>query len=247
MISEMWKLFLEVHLAGYNAMRTIKDQLELVINGLMIDVQNLIEALAASRPLFHSEADFQHAFAWELHLRFPESYTRLERPIDTSLGLLHIDVTAECKGQLHVFELKYKTRALVTQYESEIYALQNHGAQPPGRYDFLKDLTRLESVVQDFPQSLAHAVLLTNDSAYWSECRTANDTSAAFSLCDGRICTGSLDWSLGTSAGTKRTREQPINLRGKYTLQWRDYSQIKAKYYSKFRYLLVEVTRPQPT
>ena len=30
-------------------------------------VSDALEALAEQRPIFHSEADFQHAIAWEIH------------------------------------------------------------------------------------------------------------------------------------------------------------------------------------
>jgi hypothetical protein len=180
--------------AGYNAMRATKDRHGLVANGSMLDVQNLMEALAAARPLFHSEADFQHAFAWELHSCSPSSHIRLERPVEPNSGLLHIDVTAESEGRLYVFELKYMTRALVTLDGGEIYALKSHAAQPRGRNAFLEEVTRVESVVQALPSSVACAILLTNDSAYWSESRGSDDTSASFSLTDGRKLPGSLDW-----------------------------------------------------
>lgn len=36
-------------------------------------------ALASSRPLFHSQADFERAFAWEAHRQRPDAQVRLER------------------------------------------------------------------------------------------------------------------------------------------------------------------------
>jgi hypothetical protein len=204
----------------------------------------LVSALAQRRPVFHSEADFQHAFAWELHLRFPQASIRLERPIQTSLGPLHVDLVAAIEADVLAFELKYKTRALVTVSGDEIFHLQDHGAQPPTRYDFLKDVARLESLGEDMPRVISWAILLTNDSAYWCEPRALDGTSAAFSLCDGRTCSGHLDWGANTSAGTKRKRENPIKLNGEYSFQWREYSSVEAKYYSRFRYLAVEVVRP---
>lgn len=35
-------------------------------------------ALARVRPVFHGEADFQHAFAWEMHIADPSAKVRLE-------------------------------------------------------------------------------------------------------------------------------------------------------------------------
>ena len=207
----------------------------------MVDLHSLVRTLAAHRPLFHSEADFQHAFAWELHLRFPDGTIRLERPMNSALGLLHVDVTAELEGRIHAFELKYKTRATAARVGSEVYELQDHGGQPLGRYDFAKDVARMESVVDGLPGSVACAIMLTNDSAYWSEPRGADDTSAAFSLADGKVLFGRLDWSSSTSLGTKRKREQPIDLRGRYMVRWQDYSEISSRYYSRFRFVAVEV------
>jgi len=211
-----------------------------VLTAQMLDVNSLIGTLATSRPAFHSEGDFQHAFAWELHLRFPKGHVRLERPIETKLGSLHIDVTAEFDGCVYAFELKYKTKTMAALVGSELYELQNHGGQPQGRYDFLKDIARLESINQSLPKSVACAILLTNDSAYWSKPRSTDDTSAAFSLYEGRSLSGRLDWSPRAGTGTKRGREEPINLGGQYLLEWRDYSEIHGNYYSRFRYLTVE-------
>lgn len=172
----------------------------------MLNLHSLIGAIAARRPVFHSEADFQHAFAWELHLQFPEGHIRLERLVESTLGSLHMDVTAELDGRLHAFELKYKTRAMAMRIGSELYALQEHVAQPIGRYDFLKDVARLEAITQNRQASVAYAIFLTNDSAYWAEPRSVDDTSAAFSLHDGRVLSGRLDWSPRASIGTKRGR-----------------------------------------
>jgi hypothetical protein len=40
---------------------------------LSFDLPHLMDALAAQRPIFHSEADFQHALAWEIHTPFGTS------------------------------------------------------------------------------------------------------------------------------------------------------------------------------
>ena len=37
----------------------------------MLKLDELIGRLAQTRPIFHSEADFQHSFAWEFHLCHP--------------------------------------------------------------------------------------------------------------------------------------------------------------------------------
>ncbi len=58
------------------------------------DVHVLLRKLAAKRPLFHSEADFQHALAWELHEDDPELAIRLEYPVRTQDTTIHVDIWA---------------------------------------------------------------------------------------------------------------------------------------------------------
>jgi len=41
-------------------------------------VERTMASLATRRPVFHSEANFQHAFAWELQRRHEEARIRLE-------------------------------------------------------------------------------------------------------------------------------------------------------------------------
>jgi hypothetical protein len=57
----------------------------------MLDVQELMIRLGEEHPVFHSEADFQHALAWQLHLQFPTARLGLEKVFASPLGRLHID------------------------------------------------------------------------------------------------------------------------------------------------------------
>lgn len=43
-----------------------------------VDIAVLLRTLALQRPVYHSEADFQHAFAWEAHRTDPSLPVRLE-------------------------------------------------------------------------------------------------------------------------------------------------------------------------
>ena len=50
----------------------------------MLDLLGAMRALASHRPVFHSEADFQHALAWQIHRMLPGAVIRLEyRPLPT--------------------------------------------------------------------------------------------------------------------------------------------------------------------
>lgn len=215
---------------------------------LNIVIPEVLTALSQQRPVFHSEADFQHALAWEVHRRLPQASVRLERPVKLP-GVdkpLHVDVWIECDGAILAIELKYKTRALSTLECGEKFALQNHSAQDLGRYDFIKDVWRVETIVASSARATGYAILLTNDPSYWARARNDSTVDADFRLHEGRELCGALDWGTHASAGTKRGREKPLRLTGSYPLLWEDYSRASAEAAcAKFRYLVVAVKRPR--
>jgi hypothetical protein len=212
--------------------------------GLDLSVSAVLSALAKQRPIFHSEADFQHAIAWEIHKRLPRASVRLERPVEVSRlnKRLHVDLWIEQDGDILAIELKYKTRALQVRVGHEQYALRSQTAQDLGRYDFIKDIGRVENIVTDrAPRASGYAILVTNDPSYWTHPRSDNTADARFRLHEGNTLRGDLGWGPGASEGTKREREDLLQLRGSYALQWEDYSRPAEGSYGRFRYLVVEV------
>ncbi len=209
-----------------------------------MNVKTALQELSSERPLFHSEADFQHALAWELHRQWPEYSVRLERRVPKAHGGpgFAFDVWAVSSSHTLAMELKYKTRTLEYTLKGEPYHLQNHGAQDIGRYDFLKDLSRLESVASDRLNISGCAVFLTNDPLYWRPTQTDTTVDRAFRIHQNRRVAGRLAWSEAASKGTKKGREEPILLHGSYDLHWRRYSALDVVRHGDFRYLLVHVT-----
>jgi len=211
---------------------------------LDLSVPAVLAALANQRPIFHSEADFQHAIAWEIHKRLPRASVRLERPVEVSHlnKRLHVDIWIVQVDHVLAIELKYKTRALQVLIGNEQYALRSQTAQDLGRYDFIKDIGRVESIVTDrAPRTSGYAILLTNDPSYWTHPRSDNTADARFRLHEGNNLRGDLGWGTGASEGTMRGREDLLQLRGSYPLGWEDYSRPAEGSYGRFRYLVVEV------
>ena len=202
-----------------------------------------MEQLARGRPTFQSEADFQHALAWKIHEAYPSCRIRLEFRVPHVAPPIYLDICAREGDGATAIELKYKTRALRSEHHGEYFDLADQGAQDIGRYDFLRDLQRLETVVATENSMVGYAILLTNDRTYWTPTRKTDAVDGAFRLHQGRaIPSGELAWSTGASDGTKRGREDPITLRGHYELRWVDYfNPGGASTYGKFRYLLVQV------
>ena len=211
----------------------------------MINVTSILVSLSVKRPIFHSEADFQHSLAWEIHSRHPDANLRLEIPIHHFGKNAHLDLWMSILGTTYVFELKYKTRGLRLKQSQEEFNLKNQSAQDVGRYDFLTDIGRLERIVSKDRNTIGYAVLLTNDSAYWKDPLNPNTVDVAFRIHEGRSLSGHLAWDPRASKGTKRNREEPIELIGQYRLHWRDYSRPSNSSYGKFRYLATEVVSPR--
>ncbi len=208
-----------------------------------MNIESALEELALERPLFHSEADFQHALAWALHRRWPEYEVRLERRLPKALGGpgYALDLWAIGSSHTLAMELKYKTRNLEYTLQEESYYLQNHGAQDIGRYDFIKDVSRLENVASSRLNFSGYAIFLTNDPLYWRLPRSDKTVDRDFRIHQGRRVSGRLAWSEEASEGTKRGREGLIRLSGHYELDWHRYSTVESPQYGEFRYLLVSI------
>ena len=208
----------------------------------MIDIHKIMEELAIRRPIFHLEADFQFALAWHIKKLMPESEIRLEfKPFP--LDGIYVDIWLSNEGT--VIELKYFTRQLESEYGGEIFSLRNQAANPLRRYDFVKDIERIESIVgQGKTARNGFAVLLTNDSYYWRppSSNWQNTMDAAFRLHEDRQLGGNLHWSATVNKNTVKGREEQINLKSSYHLQWENYSNLGIGPGEQFRYLAVSVS-----
>ena len=207
-----------------------------------LDIEQVMINLSRNRQLFHAEADFQHALAWEIHNLMPEVEIRLEvdmSPADDER--LYLDVWIPSEGI--ALELKYATRNLVIEHQGERFRLRNQSARDVKCYDVLKDVMRLESVVAEVDRcSEAHMVFVTNDPVYWNPPRRPDTFDAAFRLHERRVVFGEMKWSPRAAAGTRAGREYPIRLKGSYHLQWKDFSNLGTDEYGEFRYLAIPVT-----
>jgi hypothetical protein len=202
-----------------------------------MNIDEIISSLSLKRPIYYSEADFQHSLAWEIHSMFPQSTIRLEYPHVTSGIGIHLDIYCHIGEIRYPIELKYKTRYLKTQYDDESYNLLSQSAQDIARYDFWNDVERIESVTRNIRGAIGYVIFLTNDSAYWKPGRELDSIDACFRIHQNREVEGELKWGIKASKGTIKGREKPILLRSRYKLNWRPYSVLENGPYSTFQYL----------
>jgi len=208
-----------------------------------LDLVAVLDALRRKRRVFSSEADFQLALGWEIQIAHPEARLRMEyRPAYLDRRG-YLDVWAAGPGWTAAIELKYFTRALDLVVDGERFELLNQGAQDINRYDFVRDLERVESVTRAQPGVRGYALALTNDSSYWRPPTYPRSTiDAAFRMHEGSTLSGQLEWASSAGAGTTRGRDKAHLLRGTYRLHWADYSQVAPGPAGAFRYLLVEAS-----
>lgn len=190
--------------------------------GGVIPVGDVIRHLRRERPVFHSEADLQHAFARVLWQIAPDVQVRLEvrqaGPRREHLDLLCIGPSART-----AVEFKYFTRPWTGTAgdKPEPYALRAHAAADLARRNFVFDIARLESYCRE-PEENGLALIVTNAPALWtppsSGARRTRDHE--FRIHDGRTVTGTLLWAEGRYKPATRT------LRGTYRLAWEQYSRL---------------------
>ena len=207
----------------------------------MLQIQDFMAQMAGHRPVFHSEADFQHAFAWQLHQKFPDAQIRLEYPFRAEKWI-YIDIWSRLADQMHIaIELKYKTTRTELEHSGELYHLKNQGAQDIGRYDFLKDVQRLEDTISRSAHTVGYAILLTNDPGYWQQGRE-NTVDAAFRLHDNRTLHGEMKWDVSAPPRTIVGRKDSLKFPRQHHIRWQDYSNVPAAQRGGiFRYLALEI------
>ena len=202
------------------------------------DINSIMEKLSNERKIFHSEADFQFALAWKIKENYPDYEIFLEWPDLSQNQNRYIDIVLQKDGKRIPIELKYKTKEL--EY-GEFY-LKTQGAKDLACYDYLKDIERVESLI-DSKFEKGFSIFLTNDLGFLNE-PNSNVGYKEFSIHDGREISknSSLNWGESAGEGTTKGRKNPITLNSNYQFNWKDYSDINSNSSNgKFKYLASEI------
>ncbi|MFO8133313.1 MAG: hypothetical protein R6U10_05210 [Thermoplasmatota archaeon] len=222
-----------------------------------IDVKNILDN--ELHRIFHSEADFQHALSWELHKQYCEDtdrQIRLERPKLIPVNInsknrkeinaknqkerIYIDILIRGNHEIIPIELKYKTAKL----KIDEFDLKEHSSHDTSRYDYVKDIERIEKVLSG-QNGYGFAIFLTNDSRYWKkpgQGRTPQDEQ--FRIHEGQTLQGKLKWEGAKESTVGKKRCHNIELENTYNLNWRRYTYnntCKNKPNGEFRYLAVKI------
>lgn len=130
----------------------------------MIEIDTLMSGMAHRRPIFCSEADFQHELAMEIRRLDPGCKIRLEYPLGEALrGAADILLQGE---QPFALELEYLCKGLTVVHEWERFTLRQQSAHDIRRHDVCKDVAWMEAFSRRLGSDAA-VLVLTNDPAYW--------------------------------------------------------------------------------
>jgi hypothetical protein len=207
-----------------------------------VDITSVIQALSHKRKIFVSEADFQFSLAWQIQQQYPKADIRLEYcPVEIDPSM-HVDILVKMDDSHIPIEVKYFKMGCDVIVEGERFILKNQGAQDIARYDFLKDITRIEKLIQaDSKFSQGYVVLLTNDPTYRNAPVSAKTCDAQFRIHKDALKSGELSWDERTGKGTMLGREKPLSIRGNYLMDWQDYSKIDESRAGSFRLLCLQI------
>ncbi len=191
--------------------------------------------LAARRPVFHSEADFQFAFAQSVAALDESIGIRLEVP-QRGPRRTYIDLVCRAGHDVSLIEFKYVTRfwSGTDGCTEERFELRGHEALDLARLYFVHDVTRLELWVAQQAGTNGFAVLLTNDNRLWEHPDPGRVTrDQQFRLHEGRTLTGPLTWGTPERPYEANNRD----LRGTYLARWQDYGRQDSGPCGAFRWL----------
>lgn len=200
----------------------------------VIDIDLVMRDLSVSHPVFISELEFQRALMKAVEQYLPGAYLEAPRRFER----IRMDIGLDVRGMSTVIELKYKTRKLEALHGERNFFLKNNSIQYQARYDFVKDITRVERYVKHARDRVGWAILLTNDYLLWES--WSSGASEEFRLADGLSLSGLHRWKDGFAAGLNHPRDAALDVQGNYKLAWSDYSDLPGRW-GKFRYLAVRV------
>lgn len=210
---------------------------------IKLDIDEIMYQLSKWRPIFHSEADFQFSLAWMIKEQYPNCDIRLEFVPEFNPNL-HLDILVILDGKWIPIELKYTTKKCIKIINNEVYVLKEQGAKDQGCYNYLKDIMRIEEFRDKSNNFIeGYTIKITSEISYLKPPTKVNCTYAKFSIEDGSIKTGCMNWAANTGKGTMRGMEAPIVLTGIYPINWKEYSKVDDTNSGTFMYLVNTVTK----
>ena len=212
------------------------------------NLTDILDGLAKKRPVFHSEADFQFELAWAIKQQFTSIDIRLERPYQLpASGKVESDLIVINGSNVYGIELKYVTKKANLTVNGENFDLKEHAATNLRRYDFYKDISRLENMKKEKLIITGFVIFLTNVNSYLNR---SVGVASNFNFSDRHtIIKGQYNWNDNWAnddvlkiKSIGKTRVNPISITSLYNCIWKQYPTISSTNNpEEFKYLLLEI------
>lgn len=211
-------------------------------------ITDILSQVGTSRPVFHSEADFQH----ELALRMSLCGFRVRLEVPFSIQVNGVMVAAQLdmlvfgpEQRRTAIELKYVTAKKAVEHAGETFTLKQNWGTNLSRFDCWADFQRVGGLVAAQHADKGFAIFLTNVADAWNvDVGETVNLGRQFSVHQDRNVTANtmLDW-VGNpptdTVGRKRMPPySPVTVPQQTSCCWRDFSDLQGSN-GRFRFLLL--------
>jgi len=203
----------------------------------------VIDKLKERRKIFRNENDLKQ----ELSDIIPDIYDNVKvyreypAPFDDN-AKKGIDLVIKMNNELYPIEVKYKRKQYKGIVDNIEYSLPSDNAQTENSYRIVEDIERIEKFRDNEPMfNKGYTLFLTNDLSYTKEPKETSQYRA-FSVHQGNTLNDTLTWSEGSPKLDNKKFSSPIILKGTYTMNWKDFSNLDNEN-GTFMYLLNEINR----
>lgn len=180
-----------------------------------------------SNKAYYSEASVQHKIAIEIY-KLLRIESILEKKIKGKKE--YLDILCKRGNIRYGIELKYKTKKV----ESRSFEYTTQSAQNNGKYDFLRDVARIESYVSSKILNTGFIVFITNDKRYFNPAREKTKIKK-FDLINCLKKNYKPSWE---------GRNAMVKLQRKYPIKWQpDKRTDDENNVAYFRYCILKVPR----
>lgn len=214
------------------------------------DIKEFLNKELKEGKIFLNECDFQMNLSLFLtHIKGYKVYLEYEVPLDflekanetypfANKGNINIDIVIEKEGLFYPIELKYKSKKATINFErfgeAKSVSLKDQSRIPMSRYDFWKDVARLEFLKNNFNQVPGGlCIFLTNNQIYTNK---EKGVSEMFTMEKNKPHSGELKFKEGKLEG----KNYPFLLLKSYQIdEW--YKVKNEKTEILFHYCIVRV------
>ena len=203
------------------------------------NVYLVLDELRKRKKIFRDENDFRQELVDTIQDMYDNVRVKVEypAPFNTTKG---IDIVVVMDNEYYPIELKYKRKSFKGIVDNIEYDLPSDNAQNENCYRAVKDIKRIEDFRDNEPLfKKGYTVFLTNDLSYMNKPRE-DSQYMEFSVHENSVKTGTLNWKRETP---KNGFEEPITLKGTYTMNWKEYSNLNNEKSGTFMYLINEIDK----